>query len=136
MVCLVLMIPRPAEILTSINIGTLLSRRALSELDHDAILNERDGNADFEARWKRCYNEIVDSWPAEDSKYAQLIEDIRRTAFLSVSRATAQHEIASYVSDDFDIIVRGSIIGLNDEFLNSLWDSYKDNKIPRSLTSK
>ncbi len=41
---------------------------------------------------------------------AALSEDIRRESFLTVSRATTQHEIASYVSDDFDIIIRGSIL--------------------------
>jgi hypothetical protein len=59
-----------------------------------------------------------------------LAEDIRRESFLAVSRATTQHEIASYVSDDFDLIVKAAILGLDDPFLSTMWDAYARNEIP------
>ena len=107
------MIPTPAQILRRIMDGSLLPPDAVQSLDHDLILDARDGDAEFEAEWTRCYNEIEAKWPEADvaGETAALAEDIRRKSFLTVSRATEQHEIASYVSDDFDIIVRGSILG-------------------------
>ena len=128
------MIPAPTEILTRIEDGTLLPPATIAKLDHDAILDERDCDAAFEAEWTRCYKEIEKNWAAfdVDQKTAGLVDDIRRESFLSVSRATTQHEIASYVSDDFDMIVRGSILGMNDPFLDRLWDVYNRSEIPRS----
>ncbi|MCA9178121.1 MAG: hypothetical protein KDB14_26840 [Planctomycetales bacterium] len=132
------MIPAPAEILARIKDGDLLPPAAIAALDHDAILDERDGDDAFEAEWTRCYNEIEKNWAAADldHKMVGLKDDIRRESFLSVSRATTRHEIASYVSDDFDIIVRGSILGMNDPFLNALWDVYNRNEIPGPGTGK
>jgi len=132
------LIPTPAEILTRIKQGSLLPPATIAAFDHDAILDERDSNASFEAEWTRCYNEIEDNWAAADvdQKTVALKDDIRRKSFLSVSRATTQHAIASCVSDDFDIIVRGSILGIHDPFLNRLWDVYNRNGIPTAETGK
>lgn len=116
----------------------MLPPAVIGAIDHDTILDERDGDAEFEAEWTRCYNEIEDRWRTADidKEMAALKEDIRKESFLSASRATSQHEIASYVSDDFDIIIRGSILGMNDEFLNELWDAYHRNEIPTPATGK
>jgi len=132
------MIPTPAEILTRIKDGALLPPATIAALDHDAILDERDSDTAFEAEWTRCYNEIENKWAAADvdQETAGLKNDIRRESFLTVSHATTQHEIASYVSDDFDIIVRGSILGMNDPFLNRLWDVYNRNEIPTPQIGK
>lgn len=64
-----------------------------------------------------------------DAETARLAEDIRRESFLSVSRATTQHDIASYVSDDFDLIVKAAILGFDDPFLSAMWDAYARNEI-------
>jgi hypothetical protein len=132
------MIPTPTEILARIMDGTLLAPAVVAALDHDGILDERDSDAAFEAEWTRCYNAIENQWRSAEVNHetTTLKDDIRRESFLSVSRATTQHEIASYVSDDFDMIVRGSILGLNDRFLNSLWDAYDRNEIPTPQTGK
>jgi hypothetical protein len=132
------MIPIPTEILRRIMDGSLLSPDVIRALDHDAILDARDCDAKFEAEWMRCHNEIEAEWPTANvaKETAALSEDIRRESFLTVSRATTQHEIASYVSDDFDIIMRGSILGLDDDFLNSLWDAYDRNEIPTTASGK
>jgi hypothetical protein len=59
-----------------------------------------------------------------------LVEDIRRESFLAVSRATGQHEIASYVSDDFDLIVRASLIGMTEPLLDRMWEVYERGEFP------
>ena len=65
-----------------------------------------------------------------DQEASNLLYEVRKESFLAVSRATAQHEIASYVSDDFDLIVRGSILGVRDPFLAGLWEAYCRHEIP------
>lgn len=132
------MIPKPSQILQRILDGSLLPPNVIATLDHDAILDARDGDAEFVAKWTRHFNEIEARWPtANVSKEGEsLLTDIRRESFLTVSRATGQHEVASYVSDDFDIIVRGSLLGLDDNFLNSLWDAYSQNEIPTPKSNK
>ncbi len=126
------MIPTPAEILERIKDGTLLPPDVIGSLDHDDILDRRDGDPEFETQWTRVYKEIEARWPTAnvDDGVASLADDVRRESFLAVSRATSQHEIASYVSDDFDLITRGSILGVNDAFLKNLWETYHRNEIP------
>ena len=132
------MIPTPNEVLTRIKDGSLLPPAVIAALDHDMILDRRDNDALFEAQWMQCYNQVEDQWRSADinQELTILRDDVRRESFLSVSRATAQHEIASYVSDDFDLIVRGSLLGMNDDFLNILWNAYNRNEIPKPQTGK
>lgn len=132
------MTPNPFEVLARIKEGILLPPAVIAALDHDAILDERDGDAEFEAQWMRCYKQIEDQWRCADIKQELNIlkDDVRRESFLSVSRATAQHEIASYVSDDFDLIIRGAMLGVNENFLNRLWNAYNRNEIPTPKTGK
>ncbi len=65
-----------------------------------------------------------------------LNDDIRSRIVLVGQSRDYQHEIASYVSDDFDLIVRGSVLGVNDDFLNRLWDAYNRNEIPTPHVGK
>lgn len=129
-------LPTPTEVLARIKDGSLLSAAMIAGLDHDTILDGRDGDAVFQSQWIRCNNQIEEQWRFADVKpeLTSRIEDVRRESFLTVTRATTQHEIASYVSDDFDLIVRGAVLGMNDDFLNSLWDAYNRNEIPSPQT--
>ncbi|MCA9032967.1 MAG: hypothetical protein KDA66_19265, partial [Planctomycetaceae bacterium] len=63
-----------------------------------------------------------------DSEF--LVDAIREASFMTMNDATGHHEIASCVSDDFDLISRGSILLLNDDFLKSLWVTYTHHRIP------
>lgn len=112
--------------------GSLLPPETVAALDHNAILDARDGDAEYEAEWLRCYRTIEEQWNAAeiDAAATALKEDVRRESFLTVSRATTQHEIASYVSDDFDIIARAALLGMNDPFVNRMWEAYDRGEIP------
>ena len=41
-----------------------------------------------------------------------------------------EHEIASYVSDDLDLIARGEALGLSHPLLAWLWESYEKGQFP------
>ena len=66
-----------------------------------------------------------------EKEVRQLAEDIRRESFLAVSRVTSQHELASYVSDDFGLIAHAVATGYDDPWLNGLWMAYKANGLPK-----
>jgi hypothetical protein len=121
-------------ILQRIAEGSLLPPASFAELDCDAALDARD-QEDFDSRWVQLSDEIDRRWTTAtvpEDLYA-LAEDIRRESFLAVSRATTQHEIASYVSDDFELIVRGRLLGLTDPLLDELWGAYDEGTFPRPL---
>jgi len=69
----------------------------------------RDREGEFDRNWVRVSQEVERCWSdaAIAVELRQLADDIRRESFLAVSRATGHHEFAGYVSDDFELIVRG-----------------------------
>ena len=58
------------------------------------------------------------------------MEAIREEAFLIVSNATGQHEIASYVSDDFDLLCRCHVLGIKHPIIEHLWLAYQSGTFP------
>ncbi|MBL8865841.1 MAG: hypothetical protein JNK93_09805, partial [Planctomycetia bacterium] len=113
--------------------GTLLRATYFRRLDCDAALDVRDSNAEFVAEWVREFERVGQRWAAAAvaAEARGVAEDIRRESFLAVSRATRQHEIASYVSDDFDLIVRGRLIGAAGGLLGQLWTVYDRGEFPQ-----
>lgn len=112
--------------------GKLLPVGYFQQLDCDACLDARDKDESFEAEWTRIDQAIEKHWAAAevDDQLFQLAEVIRRESFLAVSRATKQHEIASYVSDDFALIVRAKLLGMKESLLAKLWAAYESGKFP------
>lgn len=132
------MIPHPNTILARLREGSLLPLEIVAGLDHDAILDARDSDQDFDGRWIQCMKTVEEHWSnfAVTEEISKCVTDVRRESFLAVSRATSQHEIASYVSDDFDILVRGQLLGIEDAFLEFLWDAYDRDEIPGPSTER
>ena len=111
----------------------VLSEQILSAYDWDDLLNARDGDEDFEAHWLRANSEInrrISNLKVEDELH-RLADDIRKASFLAVSRATGQHELASYVSDDFGLITSAVMADYEDPWLNGLWMAYKNRGVPK-----
>ncbi|HEX8176513.1 MAG TPA: hypothetical protein VF543_15590 [Pyrinomonadaceae bacterium] len=111
----------------------LLSEQILSAYDWDDLLDARDSNEQFEAQWLCVDSEVNQLLRVEEieSGVRQLAEDVRRESFLVVSEATRQHELASYISDDFGLIARAVIVGYDDPWLNGLWMAYKGQSLPK-----
>lgn len=119
-------------ILARIATGELLPPTYFVALDCDAALNTRDNDEAFEAEWARLSGDVNGRWATSNIPHEarSLVEDIRRESFLAASRATQQHEIASYVSDDFDLVVRGRLVASTDPFLAQLWGAYERGAFP------
>jgi hypothetical protein len=116
-----------AKLESKLNPWALFADDALN-VDLDAYLDERDSEA-FEREWLRVDREISSrgSHGADAS-----IEAIEQEIFLRVSRQTGQHEVASYIADDFCLICRALATGYSDPWLNGLYEAYKRNELPDS----
>ena len=113
--------------------GSLLAEPFFAAMDCDAALDARDSDPAFEQAWAELLADVDRHWATADVAAADraLAEHLRHQAFLAASRATGQHEIASQVSDDFDLIVRGRLAGLGGHpFLMSLWRAYDAGDFP------
>lgn len=119
-------------IVADIASGRLLPPAYYQRLDCDQALDARDSDETFAAEWTRIFKEAKRRWAEADiSKEGRtLAEVIRRESFMAVSNATKQHEIASYVSDDLDLIVRGRILGMEYKLLGQLWAKYQSGEFP------
>jgi hypothetical protein len=98
----------------------------------DDILDQRDDTT-FEQPWLQCSARIKAAWESSDidATTTKEIDEVRKESFLIVSRATEQHEIASYVSDDFELISKSIALNLNDPYAIDLLGSYRSGKIPQ-----
>ena len=117
---------------TRIADGSLLPAAYYAALDCDAALDARDRDDAFDTAWCALFERVGGLWSGaqntDDDRI--LAEDIRREAFLAVSTATGQHEIAGQVSDDLDLIVRSRLVGVSDPFLVQLWSVYERGRFP------
>lgn len=100
----------------------------LSEETINNILDERDDNF-FSEQWMQAYNEV------EKQKKQQGVpethsEDIRKKAFNIVLQITDNDDLAAYISDDLGLILDAEKVKVNNSWINALWQSYKNGKIP------
>lgn len=125
--------PTPTALTEQIRAGSLLPASLFTGLDCDAILDARDSDREFEREWLAARESLSVRWKAShaDGGIRMAVEDVRRESFLAVSRATNQHELSSYVSDDFELIAWASAVGDVPPVVAWLWESYAAGAIPR-----
>ena len=111
--------------------GELLGEDMLAGIDLDALLDRRDGEA-FDTAWNAAFAAIEARWYTEKIPRSvdKAIDRLRKAAFKAVSHATAEHGIAAYVSDDFELIARARALEFDDAFVAGLWADYKKGRIP------
>ncbi|WP_420457102.1 hypothetical protein [Rubrivirga sp.] len=100
-------------------------------IDLDSVLDERD-NDPFDREWMRC-NDVVQSLLEEQGDVPEDVSDLARQSFLAASNATDQHDIASYVSDDFRLIAEALSVGYEDQWLSSLLREYGRSQFPTGV---
>ena len=83
----------------------------------------------------QAFDEIEGIWKTTTASEEDVaaLDQIRQQAFLAASRASGQHEIASYVSDDFELIGKALVLGVDIAFVSSLYQSYCNNQIPEQV---
>lgn len=100
----------------------------LSDETIDNILVERDDNF-FSEQWMQAYNE-VEKQKKQQGVPATYSEDIRKKAFNIVLQITDNDDLAAYISDDLGLILDAEKVNVNNSWINALWQSYKNGKIP------
>jgi hypothetical protein len=111
--------------------NTIFNKNIFADIDYNAVLDERD-KPPFDTEWVRV-DKVVNS-TKKDNRLSddqwQLIDEIRYIAFMKTGEFAGQHEICSYISDDFGLIATALALGYEDDWLNALWASFKGGKIP------
>lgn len=125
--------PTPTALIDRIRAGSLLPASLFADLDCDAVLDARDSDPTFEQEWSAARESLSVKWKASRPGRAATaaVEDLRRESFLAVSTATGQHELSSYVSDDFELIGWASAVGDAPAVVAWLWESYEAGTVPR-----
>lgn len=98
-----------------------------ADCDVDELLDMRDDD-EFDSEWMRVYN-VLNEINIDDSD-KQTIDSVREESFIRAFNLSGSSDVASCVSDDFEIICKAYICGYDDKWLNSLIMSYAQNKFP------
>lgn len=98
----------------------------------DEVLNNRDCEL-FSTQWTRAYNEVSKIKQKENLTeiYRKHDEKLRRNIFLEVYNITLSEDMASYISDDFGLILDSLVFDYKDDWISSLWSQYIRRKIPQ-----
>lgn len=95
----------------------------------DEMLDSRD-SAEFESDWLRVFEELKEKEFSDSD--AALIDEIREIVYKKTFAATNHAELAAYVADDFEMITKSLLSGLNDEWLNALLLAYLQGLFPHA----
>ena len=127
------MLPMLEDILRMLQDRELLPATAFVGIDYDAVLDWRDTDP-FDAEWVRASGALEGMRAAAEPgpDFGRLFDDVRREAFMITTRATGHHEIASYISEDFELIALDSAFAAADPFVAKLWAAYSRGELPSS----
>lgn len=107
----------------------VLNFKNLNSAAIDEMLKSRD-SAEFENDWLKVF-EMLEQKEFSDSD-AALIDEIREIAYKKTYASTNHAELAAYVADDFEMITKSLLSGLNDEWLNALLLAYLQGLFPHA----
>ena len=115
------------RLLIEIESDKIISDTLFENCDIDELLDMRD-DEEFDSEWIRVYN-ILNKAKIENYEKKK-IDNIREKSILKVYDLLQSSDIASCVSDDFEIICKAYIICYDDVWINSLIMSYINEKFP------
>lgn len=102
--------------------------KSYQSYEYDSILDERD-NEVFSNHWMYIYT-IVKKELQERNYNDSFSYELRELVFNIVITETSNSDLAAYISDDFGLIQDAAFAEVNNGWLNALWSSYNENKIP------
>tara|TARA_R110002096_G_scaffold316010_7_gene510328 strand:- start:5815 stop:6216 length:402 start_codon:yes stop_codon:yes gene_type:complete len=124
------------DLLAAINDGRVLTPDVFGAIDCDEILESRENEGDFDDRWNKCLSAVEKEWAEEEptQDVELMIDEIREISFEIANHATEQHDLASHISDDFDLFARIIVLERSDAFAEALWEAYENGEIPSPAT--
>jgi hypothetical protein len=121
----------PQIVLERITSGALLPDSMFESLDADELLSERDYS--FDDDWVRTAESLQHAWErnSDASSATPAVTAVREVAFKrTFSASGGNHELAATVSDDFDLICRRALLGVEEPFIAALQQAYDGQQIP------
>lgn len=110
-----------------IETNQIIKKEYFDNYDLDELLDMRD-EEEFDSEWIRVYD-ILNQVEVEQNE-KKIIDAIREKSFLMAYNLSESSDIASCVSDDFEIICKAYVLDYNDNWLNSLVMSYARGEFP------
>lgn len=119
------------DIAHGVDDGSLLQRKAFTNVDLEAILDDRDESF-FEENWIKAYEDINERWKyctTADARKSE-IDLIREFAFKKCYEYSGQPEIAAYVCDDFELMAKAAAMRYDLRFVTEMMRVYTNGGIP------
>ena len=109
----------------------LLGKVDFSDVDlADDLLDERDSDP-FDSEWMRAYSAVQDAEVEGELQTKNVtIDELREWAFKRAHGISGNAELASCVADDFELIARALQANWSDEWLGTLWQTYRAGRFP------
>ena len=114
-------------LLNKIEAGDIINNKMFADKDIDELLDLRDEEI-FDSNWINIFSKVNSETLVDE--ITQLINKIRELSFIKAYEYSESGDIASCVSDDFELISKCYILGLDDEWINSLILSYANGVFP------
>jgi len=105
----------------------IIKNELFDNYDLDELLDMRD-DEEFDLEWMRVY-EILKQVEMEENQ-KKVVDDIREVSFLKAYNLSKSSDIASCVSDDFELICKAYIMNYDDNWLNALIMAYAKGEFP------
>jgi hypothetical protein len=118
-------------LLKAIERGSLLGSGAFRNADVSTVLDGRD-QSPFENEWLQAFK-ALDTHKLSTEQSLDL-ERLRELAYKTTFGHTSSPDLAGYVSDDFELIGRAVIFGIDDPWINGLLQDYRDHRLPSAST--
>ena len=118
--------------LHKINSGLWLPANSFAGLDLDSILDMRELETGFDARWMQAFDVVEAAWQQRKSSKTeqQKLASVVEAAFKACSHASKGHDIAGFIADDIELMLKASLLGLHLDFIANLWLCYEAGHIP------
>ena len=128
----------PQTVLNRIVSQSLLADAMFTTFDADALLDQRDQTLDD--GWVRAAKTLQAAWDRHPDaiRMTPAIDAVREAAFKRVFAASGgNHDLAAVVSDDFELICRRALLGVDVPFILMLQEAYDSQQIPhQKLTAQ
>ena len=111
--------------------NVLITAELFAQHDLDSLLDLRD-QAPFDSQWLASFHAIDTQWQTADID-ATALDALRQQVFISASRLTQQHEIASYICDDFELIGKMLLLEVAEPFIEYLLQQYLQQRFPTHI---
>jgi hypothetical protein len=121
----------PQTVTERIANGSLLSDSMFESLDADTLLDARDDS--FDQDWVCAEESLQFAWDRhpDAGREAPWVDAVRGAAFKRTFDASGgHHDLAATVSDDFDLICRRALLGVELPFITALEQAYDAQQFP------